>query len=253
MLSAVAKDAEMSPIDRVAQLNRWRHKSLTEKALLALGMLMLSITVPPYPAALLISVIMTAAALLGAKVPVRIWAACAFAPTGFLLVGAFSLLVQVDADGFALAPNGEIAAAKLVLRSFAGVTCLLFLALTTPTSDLIGGLRRLGLPAEITEIALLMYRFLFLLSDAAMTMNAAQAARLGHVGAKRRLRSLGILIANLLPRAFDRARRLEMGLAARGWEGEMRVLAHHDAVSTLGLTLVLVTEAIIIITGAFFR
>jgi len=81
-------------------------------------------------------------------------------------------------------------------------------ALTTPATDLIGGLGRLGLPAEITEIALLMYRFLFLLGDTAMAMDAAQAARLGHVGARRRLRSLGLLIANLLPRSLDRARRV---------------------------------------------
>ena len=252
MLSVVAKAAVMSPIDRVAQLNRWRHKSLTEKAVLALGMLALSITVPPFPGAVLVSIMMTGAALLGAKVPLRIWAACATAPTGFLLVGAFSLLIQIDANGITLAPGGEIAAAKLVLRSFAGVTCLLFLALTTPTSDLINGLRRLGLPAEITEMALLMYRFLFLLSDAAMTMNAAQAARLGHDGAKRRLRSLGILIANLLPRAFDRARRLETGLAARGWTGEMRVLSHHDSINPQGLALILLLEATLILTGVFY-
>ena len=228
----------MSPIDRAAQLNRWRQRSLTEKSVLAVGMLVLAITLPPFPAAAMVAVIMTMAALLGARVPVGVWAACAVAPTGFLVVGAFSLLVQVDASGIALAPGGQVAAAKLVMRSFAGVSCLLFLALTTPTSDLIAGLRRLGVPSEITEIALLMYRFVFLLGDTAMAMDAAQAARLGHVGAGRRLRSLGLLIANLLPRAFERARRLEIGLAARGWDGEMRVLSVSAPVSIPGMALV---------------
>ena len=243
----------MSPIDRAAQLNRWRHRSLTEKALLALGMLVLSITLPPYPAGLAIIVLMTAAALIGARVPVRVWLACAVAPLGFLLVGAVSLLVQVDRDGVSLAPGGAMAAGHLAVRSFAGVTCLLFLALTTPTSDLIGGLRRLGIPAEITEMALLMYRFLFLLSDAAMAMNAAQAARLGHVSMGRRMRSLGLLIANLLPRALDRAHRLEIGLAARGWNGDLRVLSTPRIVSVYGLGLVLISEGAVILVGALCR
>ena len=232
----------MSPIDRVAQLNRWRNRPLIEKVSLSVGMLALVITVPPYPAALAVTVIMTAAALLGARVPVRVWLACASAPAGFALVGAVSLFIQIGSNGIGVAPGGGVAAANLVLRSFAGVTCLLFLALTTPTTDLITGLRRLGLPAEITEMALLMYRFIFLLGDTAVAMNSAQAARLGHVTASKRMRSLGLLIANLLPRAFDRARRLEIGLAARGWDGEMRVLSARVPVSAAGLALVAAVE-----------
>jgi cobalt/nickel transport system permease protein len=233
----------MSPVDRVAHLNRWRFRSLTEKAVLALGMLLLDITLPPFPVAIVVAAAMTLATLAGARAPVKVWLACAAGPTGFLLAGTLSLLLQIDASGLSLAPNGLRAAAELAARSEAGLTCLLFLALTTPTSDLMAGLRRLGLPAEITEVALLTYRFLFLLADTAQAMNTAQAARLGHVGLRRRLSSLGILIANLLPRALDRARRLEIGLSARGWHGEMRVLSRHDALSPSGLAAILLLEA----------
>jgi cobalt/nickel transport system permease protein len=241
----------MSPVDRAAHLNRWRHGSLTEKAALALGMLLLAIVLPPGPAAPMVAVVMTTAALAGARVPAKIWLACAAAPLGFLLAGAVSLAVQIDAHGVSLAPGGFMASARLVARSFAALTCLLFLALTTPATDLIAGLRRLGLPAEISEIALLMYRFLFLLGDTAMAMDSAQAARLGHVGAKRRLRSLGLLIANLLPRALDRARRLEVGLAARGWDGEMRVLSKRAKISAPALAVVLLVEVLTATIGIY--
>jgi len=163
-----------------------------------------------------------------------------------------SLLVQVDVNGIGLAPGGTLLAAQLIARSMAGVTCLLFLALTTPVTDLMGGLRRLGLSAEVTEIALLMYRFTFLLADTAQAMDAAQAARLGHDGARRRLRSLGMLVANLLPRALDRARRMEIGLAARGWHGEMRVLSPRMAVSWPGLAWTLALEGGTVALGVFF-
>ena len=171
------------------------------------------------------------------------------APAGFMLTGAMARVGQFDGHGFSLSPAGLAAAGGLIARSLAGLACLLFLALTTPATDLMAGLRRLGVPAEIVEIALLMYRFIFLIAGEAMAMDAAQAARLGHATHWRRLRSLGLLLASLLPRAFDRARRLETGLAARGWEGEMRVLRDPPALSYPVLALVVAAELLTAAAG----
>jgi len=110
-------------------------------------------------------------------------------------------------------------------------------------------LRRLGVSAEVAEVALLIYRLLFLFTDTARAMSAAQAARLGGVGVRRRLRSLGMLLANLLPRAFARARRMEVGLLARGWHGEMRVLAASYPVSFQGMAGVILVESAIACIG----
>jgi cobalt/nickel transport system permease protein len=129
------------------------------------------------------------------------------------------------------------------------VTCLLFLALTTPATHLVAGLRRIGIPAEIAELALLIYRFLFLLTDTAETMHAAQAARLGHSTYRRHLSSLSLLIANLMPRALSRARALEVGLAARGWRGELRVLSPERGISTTGVMTIVVVELLVIAFG----
>ena len=74
----------------------------------------------------------------------------------------------------------EDAAEDRFLRAIAATTCLVFLSLTTPAADLLAGLRRLGLPAELVEIALLTYRFIFLIGESAIAMTHAQAARLGH-------------------------------------------------------------------------
>lgn len=232
----------MSPVDSVSHTNRWRGKPLAEKAALAFGMLLLALVLPPLPNALVVAAIMAAAALLGARVPVGVWLGFVAAPAGFLVVGALMLLVQVDASGIHFAPEGIGPAVGLVVRSFAAVTCLVFLALTTPVSDLVLGARRLGVPADVAEIAMLMYRFVFTLTDTARTMDAAQAARLGHVGFGRRLKSLGTLIANLLPRAFEKARRLEVGLAARGSIGELRVLTKPAGATAHGMAMVLAIE-----------
>jgi cobalt/nickel transport system permease protein len=239
----------MSIIDTSANLNRWRRRSLAEKSLLALGMLLIAVCVPSWQAAALVALIMTATTLLGAGVAPAAWRTAITAPLGFLVIGALTLAVQVQGWHVGLAPHGLALAGRLAVRALAGVTCLLFLALTTPATDLVGGLRRIGLPPEIAEMALLMYRFLFLLMGTAEAMNAAQAARLGHVGYRRHLRSLSLLIANLMPRALARAQALETGLAARGWRGELRVLSPVRPASPPVLGVILVAEVAVLLIG----
>lgn len=209
----------MTPIDRIAATNRWRDRSLAEKALLGLGLLAVALLAPPWPTALAVLLVATLAVTKGAGVGVATWAKILAAPLGFVLTGAATLLFTIGDHGIALAPGGPAAAALLTLRASAAVAGLLTLTLTTPATDLVAALRRLRVPGEIVEIALLTHRFLLLAGDTAQAMTTAQAARLGHDGWKRRIRSTGMLAANLLPRTLDRALRLERGLAARGWSG----------------------------------
>jgi cobalt/nickel transport system permease protein len=239
----------MSHIDTSAHLNRWRKKSLAEKSLLAVGMLLIAVSVPSWHAAVLVSVVMIGATLFGAGVAFSLWWKAMTAPIGFLFIGVFTLIFQVTFWHIGIAPHGLELAGRVGVRAFAGLTCLLFIALTTPATDLIAGLRRIGVPAEIAEMTLLIYRFVFLLTDTAETMNAAQAARLGHITYQRHMKSLGLLIANLMPRAFARAQALEIGLAARGWHGELRVLSPVRRASPLGLAVILALEAGILLIG----
>ncbi|TBW37405.1 cobalt ECF transporter T component CbiQ [Siculibacillus lacustris] len=244
----------MSPIDRIAHANRWRDRSLAEKATLGLGLLALALGLPAWPTGPVILAVASLAAIGGAGVPWRAWAWTLAGPLGFVLTGAATLLIEIGPDGVALAPHGVEAAAALTLRSLAAMSGLLCLAVTTPATDLVAATRRLGVPEEITEIALLTHRFLFLLADTALAMDAAQASRLGHVGVRRRIRSAGILAANLLPRALDRARRLETGLAARGWTGGgLAVLSRRRPVSPAGLAAVLATLAAVAAIGWIAR
>jgi cobalt/nickel transport system permease protein len=239
----------MSQIDTSAQLNRWRTKSLAEKTLLALGMLVIAVSVPSWHAALLVAALMICATLLGAGVSFPLWWKTMTAPIGFLFVGVFTLIFQVQGWQIGIAPHGLELAGRVSARAFAGLTCLLFIALTTPATDLVAGLRRIGVPAEIAEMTLLIYRFVFLLTDTAKDMSTAQAARLGHITYRRRIKSLGLLIGNLMPRALARAQALEIGLAARAWHGELRVLSPVRRASPLGLVVILALLVLVLMIG----
>lgn len=214
----------MIAADRLAHTSRWRTRPLAEKAVLALGLLALSLALPPWPGGALVLAVAVAAALAAGTPPAAL-ARLGLGPLAFILTGAATLLVEVGPDGVHLAEGGSTQAAALALRALAAVAGLLLLAVTTPASDLVQGLRRLGLSPEVAEVALATYRFLFVLQDTAAAIHATQEARLGTVGWRRRIRSTGLLAAALLPRALDRARRLEAGLSARGFDGTLRTLA----------------------------
>lgn len=240
----------MTPIDRIAQTNRWRRRSLGEKSLLALGLLALALALPIGPGTVAVAIAATAAAVLGAGISARAWGLALLAPLGFALTGAVTLIFSVDGSGLHVAEGGLLAAGLLVLRAMASVSALLLLALTTPATDLVAGLARMGVPRDIVEIALLTYRFLLLLADTALAMDAAQAARLGHDGWLRRIRSAGLVAANLLPRAMDRAHRLETALAARGWDGgDLAVLSQVRPIAPRGLLAVVATLVLVAAIG----
>lgn len=232
-------------IDRLAQASRWRGRAPVEKAVLALGLLGLAMLLPPWPGALLALLAAWGAAVMGAGVPLGEWLRLNAVPMGFALTGAAALAVEIRADGLFLAADNGAQALAVLTRAAASVSCLLLLAVTTPTPDLVRGLRRLGLPAEIAEMALLTWRFLFLLLDAAAAIRVAQDSRLGWDGWRRSIRSAGLLIAQLLPRAMERARRLEIGLAARGFDGSLRMLSPDPPVSAGFVATVLAGQALL--------
>lgn len=231
-------------IDAAARGGHWRGRPLAEKATLALGMLALALAGPPLVTGPAVFVTMSVIAVAGARVAPAVWARVLALPLGFLAVGAAALLVGIDPGGgrLALAPDGGRAALALTARSAAAVSCLALLALTTPVTDLVAPLRRAGVPAAVADVMLLTYRFLILLLDTAAAMDAAQASRLGHAGWRKRLHSAGLLAAALLPRALARAERMEAGLAARGFDGDLRVLGAAAPASKVTLAAILGLE-----------
>ncbi len=224
----------MFAIDRHAWTNRWRDRHPGERLLLAGGGLLILSLLPVFTAAPLILLVMSVATVAGAGIPARDLLAFMAIPAGFLLTGVPFLAISLDLDDgmrLAFSSAGAMTALEVTLRALAALSCLALLALTTPVVELVVLLRRLGVPSAIVEIMLLIYRLIFLFMEQAITGQHAQAARQGYSTFGRSLRSLGQLVATLLQRALQRARRLETGLAARGFEGELRVLSPVHALS----------------------
>lgn len=158
-------------------------------------------------------------------------------PASFVVVGSAAIALSVAASPdnmdaavriggiyLGIGKNGVIAALRVMAKCLGAVSCMYFLSLTTPMVDLFGLLRKSIIPDFIVEIMELIYRYIFVLYDAANRIYIAQDSRLGYNTLKLSYHSTGFLAANLFVRAYRQAERTYTAMEARGYNGEIELL-----------------------------
>jgi cobalt/nickel transport system permease protein len=103
-------------------------------------------------------------------------------PSGVLNIGLFGGFLRVSAAT-------QARTALLLCRALGAVSCLYLLSLTTPVSEIIGVLRRAHIPALVSDLMYLIYRYLFLLLELYGVLRSAVESRLGFRGLRFSLRS----------------------------------------------------------------
>lgn len=238
-------------LDDAAWDSPWRVRCVRDKAVLALGLLACALTLPWWPGGVLTGVVALAVLLGPAAVGPRVLVRSLTAPLLFIAVGAASLLVTISwAGGPVVGLSSSFApAVTVVVRGTAATLAVFVLAATTPMVDLVASLRRGRVPQACIDVVAVAYRMVFVLLDSARAVREAQAARLGYDGRRAALRSVAVLIGAVLVRAWDRAERLEAGLAGRGGGEALRTLDPPRKASTGFLLISLVCLAGVAVTG----
>ncbi len=242
-------------LDHAAWASPWRERSLRDKGVLSLGLLGSALALPPIPggaAVALISVVL----LVG---PIKVgWGRLVrvvWLPVVSIAIGVATVAVSVgwsSGPTFAITPEGLRTARDLAVRSLAATLALFTLACSTPMIDLLTGLRKLRVPDPLIEIASLIYRFAFGLIENVGEIRSAQEGRLGYVDRRAAMRSASMAMSVLFLRVWERARRLDVGLAGRGYEDSLRTLEPPRIRSTAFLVGSLVLLAVLIGTSVMW-
>lgn len=157
-------------------------------------------------------------------------------PLAFLAMSTIAIILNISReplDAFAIpigsffitgSRSGLFHALQLIVTALSAVSCLYFLSFNTPMTDILSVLRKLKVPPLMVELMLLIYRYIFVLLDAAYYISTAQAARLGHKNLRTSLKSFGAMVQTLFIRAMKRSSNLYDAMEARGYDGEIRVL-----------------------------
>ncbi len=179
-------------------------------------------------------------------------------PMAFILLSTLTIIVNISTvplDAYALPLGsyfitGSVASLKfggqLMLTAMAAVSCLYFLSLNTTMTDILSVLARLHLPKILIELMLLIYRFIFVLMDAASAITISQKCRLGNKDLKTSIQSFGKMAAVLFLRAMKRSNALFDAMEARCYDGTINILQENHPPKKKESAAIVVFECVLL-------
>ncbi len=251
-------------IDTYAYSNRWRHVHPGEKGLFALLCLTAALLGRTLLIPLCIAAAMALMTVLGTGTPWREYLRLAALPALFLVWSCLALAISFSGEGLQLVNTSALnltislsqqgmAQAQLTLaRSLGATLCLLFLALSTPMTEIMSLLRYLGTPRLLIELMTVAYRQLFIFIEIASQIRTSQEARLGYASTRMAMKSMGCLAGSILIRSMNRARQNHQGLLARGYDAELlflqpeRTCSRFNLIAAIGVGTALITLSLAI-------
>ncbi len=226
----------MIMIDKLCYHSKLRYVNPCEKFAFSIFTLLVCVMSRSFAVALTVQLVNGILTVYYGGIPVWRYMKLMTIPFTFLLLSTAAVIINVSnvpMDAYAV-PVGTyyitgssaslILGGQLILTALASVSCLYFLSLHTPVTDIVGVLAKLHCPFLFVELMLLIYRFIFLLWEAACGITTAQNSRLGNKDFKTSMNSFGKMCSVLLVRAFKKSNALYDAMESRCYDGRIRVL-----------------------------
>ena len=164
-----------------------------------------------------------------------------------------------DLGAVTLTPTYEGLAfvATIMWKGWIAVTASVVLASTTRYPDIAAALRWFRVPALLVAVMEMMYRYMFLLVAEARRMLAARRSRSAALAGVRpggsvswRARVTGQMAGSLFVRTLNRAERVHMAMASRGYDGGVTAAAMRSLTTVEAAVLATLSAALIAVAVA---
>ena len=209
------------------------HSNWLKLAIVAFGLLV-GVSSPSPVTPIFITLSMGFATVFFGKIPLKFYLKLVLLPLGFAVTGSIVILFffgtgcevfSFEILGYRLVANaGGVEMALLVIsRTVSGMSCVFFLALSTPMIELFAVVKRSGIPDSVVELSMLMYRYIFLFLDVAMSIKNAQTIRLGYTNFRRSFYSIAMLASTLFIRSWEQGEKLYIAMDSRCYDGKLTV------------------------------
>jgi cobalt/nickel transport system permease protein len=248
-------------LESVAQTNNLRMVNTELKLMTGLGAIVLCLISSSYLPPLFIAVILSVSILFLARIPARFYAGLFIVPLLFTLTGVIVIIlisggndVYWSWDPFSwlsLSVTRESINTGIFVfcRVLGGTTALLFIALTTPMTDLFTVMRRVRIPETIIDLAMIIYRTIFLILDQLVMTYQAQVMRLGYGSFRESIRSFSTLCGSAFITSWDSGEDLIRAMDARCYDGRFALMGDPRPIEPLPLVAVagfLVISALVV-------
>ena len=246
-------------IDKLSYQSKLRYVNASEKLVYALLTLVLCVLSRSVKVAVLVFAVNGVLTVGKGEIPLFRYIKLLMIPLAFLAAGTAAVMINVSRtpmDAFAL-PAGEWyitgscegirRGLRLCVTALSAVSSLYFLSLNTVMTDILCACRKLHFPSLLTELMLLIYRFIFVLFETASSITVSQQSRLGNRSFKTRIRSFGKLGSSLFILALKRSGALYDAMESRCYDGSIRVLSREQPAKAGEIAVIALDGAVLVL------
>ena len=246
-------------IDKLSYQSKLRYVNASEKLVYALLTLVLCVLSRSVKVAVLVFAVNGVLTVKKGGIPLFRYIKLVMIPLAFLAAGTAAVMINVSRtpmDAFAL-PAGEWyitgscegirRGLRLCVTALSAVSSLYFLSLNTVMTDILCACRKLHFPSLLTELMLLIYRFIFVLFETASSITVSQQSRLGNRSFKTRIRSFGKLGSSLFILALKRSGALYDAMESRCYDGSIRVLSREQPAKAGEIAVIALYGAVLVL------
>jgi cobalt/nickel transport system permease protein len=252
-------------LEDIAQTNGLREVNTYLKLVTGLGAILLCLLSTSYLAPLFIALLLTATILILARVDAKTYAELFIVPLWFAIMSVAGIILITGGQdvfwswdilpSFTLSITREsINQGMLVFcRVIGGMSAMIFIALTTPMTDIFIVFRQCRLPEVVIDLMMIIYRTIFILLDQVIQIYHAQLMRLGYSTWRESIHSFASLSGAAFIASWDAGEDLIKAMDARCYDGKFALLGESRPVERIPcLTVVLfllLSTAVVIVAG----
>jgi cobalt/nickel transport system permease protein len=236
-----------STIDTIAHTNKLKHVDTRLKVIFAITTLLITVAstspIPPFLAFITATILI----LFAAKIKLKTYLLLLLTPLFFGLISLLMMSLffgyansplysfEILSQTFAVQKEGVNMGLLVASRTLAGSACLFFLALTTPMTELFAGLRWLRIPDVVIELAMIIYRYIFVFLEEAQRMWLASRMR-GEGNFRTKIEVFSMLASTLFIRSIHQGDKLFVAMNSRCYDGETNSLCYQENSSRISHT-----------------
>jgi cobalt/nickel transport system permease protein len=253
-------------LEDVAQKNGLREVNTYLKLAAGLSALFLCLLSTGYAAPLFIALLLSAAVLLLARVDIKAYAELFLVPLWFALISSVVIVLISGGEhvfwSWDPLPFLSLAVSResintgffILCRVIGSMSALLFIALTTPMTDLFVVMRKCRIPDFVIDLAMIIYRTIFFLMDQVRQIYNAQVMRLGYSRWRESIQSFSMMCGAAFITSWDAGDDLIRAMDARCYDGKFAILGENRPVelrplAALALFLLVASAAVVASQG----
>jgi cobalt/nickel transport system permease protein len=234
-------------LEDVAQTNNLRMVNTYLKLFTGLGGIILCLLSTSYLAPLFIAVILTLSILLLARIPILLYSQLFIVPLLFTVMSVSVIILLSGGNeiywnwnlfswlSLSITKESVNTGIFILFRVVGGMTALMFIALTTPMTDLFVVMRRIRIPETVVDLGMIIYRTIFLIMDQLVITYQAQVMRLGYGSFRESITSFSTLCGSAFISSWDSGEDLIRSMDARCYDGRFPILGDIRPVEPLPL------------------